>query len=76
VETKWAAVVGELSQRLEARESVEGPTAAEWVESADGGADASAFAGPQLQWVGAEEDKMFAWRQEAPANGDTHMDIS
>lgn len=78
METKWAAVVEELNRRQEARESVEEPTAAEWVEPAEGDADASAlWAGPQLQWLGAAElDKLFAWRQESPADGNTHMDTS
>ena len=68
----------ELRQREEAKESVEGPTAAEWVEPADGSADASQWAGPQLQWLPPDElDKMFSWMPaQAAANGETHMDTS
>lgn len=49
MDTKWAAVLAELRDRESSAVSIELPTSAEWVQSAQGNIH---LTGPQLQWVG------------------------
>jgi hypothetical protein len=51
VDIKWAAVLAELRDRESSAVSIELPTSAEWVQSAQGNTHLTT-SGPQLQWVG------------------------